>query len=374
MPTTIDRLTFALLLLVSVLLPPAYAGARPWLCLPPIFDGGQRLHERPTAQVFWLEPLLRQHELCWRTATDPHEMRVALVGSSAAYGFPLSADETVGGLLNQHFADGKISAHVFNLAFVHPYQLRDAVILHEALPYEPDVILYPMTLADFRHTAPVPFPTYSRFFEANAHTVRAMTATPPPGLEEPLGIYRQWLDDTQTAPQVWEVLREAGLFVRLTIRRAAIRMATLLNAPPPPSNVQTGGRQTDYDCNLTTATSTGDFRDWKEWDVLAYLEELQRTRNIRVLLVHWPISHDPVGDCYSVRYTNANVADFREWIAQESHARSLRYLDLHDAVPNDLFLDSLHLSAAGHRRVSAAISRELDALVAETPQQRSRPR
>jgi hypothetical protein len=341
--------------------------------LPPVFDGGQRLHERPTPQVFWLEPLLRQHELCWRTAADPREARVALVGSSAVYGFPLTAEETVGGLLNAHFARSGISAHVFNLAFVTPYQLRDALIIHEALRYEPDAILYPMTLAEFRHLAPVPYPTQSRFFEANGRAVRAMGAAPPPGLEEPLARYEQWLVRSHRGPQATDELREGGLFLRMAAHAAARSVTAWLNSPAAPFVGQTAGKQKDYDCDLTKATNAGVYRDWKQWDVLAYLDELQRTRNIRVLVVYWPISHEPVGDCYSVRYTNANVADFGEWMALESRARGLSYLDLHDLVPTELFIDSIHLSPEGHRRVSEAIARSLDPIVAEIRQQRARP-
>src|SRR5215470_5552354 len=147
--------------------PPSVAAARPWLCLPPVFDGGQRLLALPAPRILWLEPLLRQHELCWRSPTTPDELRVALIGSSAVYGFPLPVEQTLGNVLNQHFAAAGIHARLFNLAFVNPSQVRDALIIHELLRYRADVIVYPMTLSEFQHAAPIPFVTIIDFFARN---------------------------------------------------------------------------------------------------------------------------------------------------------------------------------------------------------------
>src|SRR6185503_4423070 len=79
----------------------APAGATPRLCLPPAFDGGQRLFSLPSPYVFWLAPLLRQHELCWRRPASPDERRIVLIGNSAVYGYPLEAERTMSAVLNQ---------------------------------------------------------------------------------------------------------------------------------------------------------------------------------------------------------------------------------------------------------------------------------
>src|SRR2546426_105394 len=75
--------------------------AAPALCLPPVFDGGRRLHQMPAPRVYWLQLLLRQHELCWRPPARPDELRVVLGGNSAMFGFPLPVEETFGYLLNE---------------------------------------------------------------------------------------------------------------------------------------------------------------------------------------------------------------------------------------------------------------------------------
>jgi hypothetical protein len=344
---------------------PNRAYARPWPCLPPLFDGGLRLHALPTPKVFWLELLLRQHELCWRKAAPPGELRVVLFGSSAVYGFPLSAEESVGGCLNRHFAGRGARARLFNLAFVNPYQLRDALIIREALAYDPDVILYPLTLAEFHHIAPMPFPPVIKFFDANRGPLSAMISAPPPGLEEPLSRYGQHLQRRGSNHYPTDQLREAGLFVRLGARSLAESIAARLNAPLPPFQARPKGHQAVYDCSETEWKMASSFANWKQWNVLAYLEVLQRELGVQVLIVHWPIAHQPLGACYSVRYTNAAVADFATWLREESAARGLGYLDLHDLLPLDLFLDSLHPSPQGHRRVAEAVARVLDPMLEE---------
>src|SRR6185436_10786557 len=60
---------------------PGRASARPRLCLPPVYEGGQRLHQMPAPSTSWLELALRQHEICWRQSDD--QVRVALLGASA---------------------------------------------------------------------------------------------------------------------------------------------------------------------------------------------------------------------------------------------------------------------------------------------------
>ena len=97
-----------------------------WLCLPPIFDDGLRLHPRPVPQVFWLELLLRQHEICWYRPASARERRIAVFGNSTVYGFPLAAEESFTALLNQHFEARRVRARLFNLGFVAAsYMMRE---------------------------------------------------------------------------------------------------------------------------------------------------------------------------------------------------------------------------------------------------------
>jgi hypothetical protein len=106
-----------------------------------------------------------------------------------------------------------------------------------------------------------------------------------------------------------------------------------------------------------------DFQNWQGWNILAFLEQLQRERDLLLLIVHWPVAHEPVDDCYNVRFTNALAAEFVDWLAAESRALELAYLDLHDLLPSDDFLDSLHVSPKGQRRIANAIAQTLEPML-----------
>ena len=349
---------------------PAPADARPWLCLPPIFDGGQRLHGLPP-RVFWLELLLRQHELCWRAQPDPSEVRIALVGNSAVYGFPNAAGETLAGFLNMHFVTRHVPAHVFNLASVLTYQLRDAVVIHEASRYEPDVLLYPLTLSDFMHVAPAEFPVLTEFFASNKHSLYALAQNPPPGLVEPLAAYRALLERQGPRNGPLYRLREIGALLRVAAQQHAEALAFTLTSIPPQPFKTSKHRKAQYNCKKTEESMMTDFQNWSTWSVLGYVAQLQQ-QGLRVVVVNWPITHEPVDRCYNYRYTNAAVAEFNQQLAAETQARELPYVDLHDFLPPDDFVDSLHVSPAGQHKIAERLAEVLDPLVGEIADRKAR--
>jgi hypothetical protein len=349
-------------LAASILFVAARSDARPHLCLPPVYEGGQRLHEMPDARIFWLELAMRQHEICWRQPARP-EARIALLGSSAVYGFPLPVEKTFGALVNQSFAARGVPAHLFNLAWVNPYQLRDAVIFHEALRYEPDVVVYAITAQEFNHTAPVVWPSLLRFFGNNSDVLAEMVAAPPPGLEGPLDAYGRWLNRNPKVRGRWPELREVGRYVRNSSRLYARDAARLLHPSLPPTPDKPRQHQTNYDCAKTRERVAQQLDRFPDWNILAYLEEERARHGFEVVIVYWPIAHEPLGECYNVRFTQAIVDRFAEWVRTESERRGFHYLDLHDALPPERFVDSLHVSAEGHAQVAERVAAELDPLV-----------
>jgi GDSL-like Lipase/Acylhydrolase family len=337
--------------------PCSAATPRP-VCLPPLFEGGARLHPLTDVRLMWLEPLLRQHEVCWRD--QPDEQRVMLFGNSAVFGFPLPVEQSFGALLNAHFAAAHVPAHLFNLAWVYTYQVRDALIMHEALRYDPDVIVYPITLGDMVHVAPMLW--LAGFFESNVEPLTDMAEAPPPGLGEPFARYQSFERGQGIVRRLFNRLRDVGLSLRLMIHRHAVvltqRIATLPPEAAPPA--ETGGA---YDCARTLSLAADRFRDWRDWSMPAYLASLRAHSGAAMLLINWPIAHEPNGECYNVRYSNALVAQFNEWLAAEAQRYGLAYLDLHDLLPPSDFIDSLHITPAGQQRIAARVAAELDPIV-----------
>ena len=334
---------------------PRPAAAAPRWCLPGLFEDGARLHPLTPPEVFWLAPLLRQHALCRHARDRPQDQRVVVLGSSGPFGYPLPASQATPAELDRLLVADGLPARAFNLGFVNTYQLRDAFIARAALAYDPAVIVYPLTIDEFTHAAPLVFPPVIEFFIDNAAALEAVAKDPLPGLVEPILRYSLWLSGIPRIDLVAARLRQVGALSRALVRAVGqdgIRRATgRLDEPPPPTlrPVQA------YDCAATLADEEQN-RAWRTWDILAYLEELQRTRGIDVVVAHWPLNHQPNGACYDMRISDARLAQFLEWLKADTAERGLVYVDLHDLLRPDEFLDSLHLTAEGNRRVAAALA------------------
>ncbi|MBX3025600.1 hypothetical protein KF840_11905 [bacterium] len=335
----------------------------PTWCLPPVFEGGQRLHSSPAPRVNWLPLALRQHQLCWHAALRPDEMRVIVLGSSAVFGLGIWASETFSALLTADLAAAGVDAAVFNLAWVNPYQLRDAIILREAMAFHPDAIIYPLTLAEFVHVAPNLYGPPYAFFASNRNVVREMLADPPRGLEEPVQRYAAFPARADARAPLLERLRDLGSLTRAAAGELGAVLPTALGAPPgvpPGSNRKPAA---PYDCEEVMAKQLRHFADWQSWNILAELEALHRETGVEVMVVYWPLAANPSGQCFSARFTYQDMADFGAWIGPEASRRGLAFVDLHDQLADDDFFDSVHVTAAGHRKVAERLRAPLDAML-----------
>ncbi len=351
----------ALVLAACLALLPGAAAA---LCLPPAYGGGRRLHDPGAIRVFWLGPLLRQHEVCWRDAPPGGERRVFLVGNSAVFGFPHPADAAVAAVLNRRFAGGP-PAHFFNLGFGYTYQLKEVLILREAVRYRPDLVIYGLSLDDLDTVLPIAFPPVMRFLNSNQPAIAALAAQEPPGLAEPLAFYADHQPRSTLPPPVWS-LRQAGLLARDTARAQARALVPRLGAEPAPTpgvSVQPVG---DYDCAEVAATFERRYRDWQKWNLMAYLEWLRGESGVPVLVVNWPVAYEPRGACYNSRYTAEALAAYGRWLERETRSRGIPYVDLHDLLPASEFVDTLHPTVAGQRRIAEALEDVVTGLLSET--------
>jgi hypothetical protein len=330
-------------------------------CLPPLFEDGQRLHPLTDVRVMWLDPLLRQHEICWRERAG--EVRIALFGDSAVFGFPLPADQSFSAVINNRFAAAGVPAHVFNLAWVFTYQPRDALILHEALAYAPDVIVDALTLSNFLHVAPLPWPPpMVRFFELNTDALARLTTTPPPGLAEPFEDYRPVAERS-----VWLVatdrLHQLGSLAHVAAHQHASSLARRLGTEPRPEPSPRRPRIGPYDCQATLKDNATMYTEFERWNPLEDLANIRARTGKAVLVINWPTARDPNGDCYNRRYGAALLAEYNRWLSAETTRLGLPYLDLHDLLEPTEFFDTLHVTPAGHQRIAERVAQVLEPML-----------
>jgi len=335
----------------------------PLWCLPPLFEDGQRLHSIPSPSAFWLWPLLRQHQLCHAARRHPDQLRAIVIGNSAVLGHPLPFDETFTARLNQTLSERGVPGRLFNLGFVFPYELRDALVLHAALEYRPDLIIYPLTLADFPHLAPLPFPALAAFFLSNDRELHELSRTGVPGLEEPLQHYDARSTAGTRAEAYWARLQGVGELARAGARARAEVLARWIDPAFTPHSHEERRPHGAYDCQQTLKDGARLYRNWQNWNILAYLQQIRDDSGIPILVVNLPVSHEPIGACYNVRYPAVEVSRFNQWLPAECAARGFECVDLHDLLPPAEFLDPLHPSAEGHRQIAEQLAPTVERLL-----------
>lgn len=77
----------------------------------------------------------------------PNEYRVFVLGDSAIWGAELPVNQTLTAQLNQlRLSCGNRNVQFYNLSYPNPSATKDLMILDEAMRYQPDSIIWPLTL------------------------------------------------------------------------------------------------------------------------------------------------------------------------------------------------------------------------------------
>jgi hypothetical protein len=345
---------------------PPFAAAE--LCLPALAEQGRRLHEMPDPSSFWLELLLRQHEACWTADRTSDELRVFVYGSTAVMGYPGTAADSVTEQLNTLWKEQSLPARAFNLAFGANHACKDMLILWESLRYRPGVIVYAMVPADltraiaarYRRDAPLAELQLARFMRNSAPRVLEMAAESSTGLELPLADYRdefQGLERGWARPWTWP-LREVAAYVYAVVATRLQMVAGWLGIGESAEQI-TLPTASPSDCRRTRSQNRRDYAPWGRINPLLYLAKVRDRTGIPVVVVNWPIAHEPSGDCFDAYYTNDLVRGYRNWLAAETSRLGIPFVDVSQILlPRD-FLDSRHPSTRGQRKIARALSPRL---------------
>jgi len=116
-----------------------------------VFTGRYRLPfgENPkrsyNLSLYNLDAMFASHEIN-KKQDDVEDIHVVLIGDSSIWGFLQKPENTISGLLNKRFVgeDKKVNFH--NLGFPSISILKDLMIVDRALEYDPDLILWFITL------------------------------------------------------------------------------------------------------------------------------------------------------------------------------------------------------------------------------------
>ncbi len=294
--------------------------------------------------------LFASHRLAQPKAED--EFRVLLLGDSAVWGWLLPNEETLVAQLNRlnlHSADGR-SLEFYNLGYPILSLSKDLLLLDEAMAYQPDLILWLVTLDSFALGQQLNHPLLWH----NAPRTRSLIQTYHLSLDEADGRF--------VVPTFWQRTlagqrQELANWLRLQQLGAAWRATGVDQAIPAAYTPRASDFAPDESWQQYTASTT-----LPEEDLLFSLLAAGRamTGEVSLYIVNEPIfiSDGQNSDLrYNAWYPRWAYDQYRDLLAETAENHQWHYLDLWNVVPGSEFTDSpVHLTAVGNQLLAAELA------------------
>ncbi|GAP16091.1 hypothetical protein LARV_03887 [Longilinea arvoryzae] len=347
-------LLFVILDLLVALIPP---GAFSRLSLyNSVFPGRQRLpfgeniQRSDNLSLYDLDAMFAS--LALPAAKPAGEYRVLVVGDSSVWGTLLRPGETLAGQLNALDLPSRDGRRVvaYNLGYPTMSLTKDLLLLERAAQYQPDLILWPVTLQSLPRSAQLSSPIVAN----NAAGVRSL-------------IQRYGLDLDAAAlsePTFWGRTligqrRALADFFRLQL--LGLPWAATGIDQDYPADYTPAARDLEADVTFAGLSGPDLPADALAWDALR--AGMQMAGDTPVLLVNEPIliSNGKNSDLrYNFFYPRWAYDAYRAQLAGLAAANNWRYLDLWDAVPETHFTNSaVHLDPSGEAALARKIGAEI---------------
>ncbi len=319
-----------------------------------IFPGRERLPygEDPdrsyNLSLFQLNAMFASHEVAAPKPSD--EYRVLLIGDSSTWGTLLEPDETLAANINRGrytTRDGR-RVRAYNLGYPIMSLAKDLLLLKLAMRYQPDLIVWLVTLESFPYDKQL-FPP---LVQHNPGPVQSLITT-----------YHLHLDPNDASfvtPSFWDrtlIGRRRALADLLRLQVYGVMWAATGIDQDYPATYEP--RQEDFDVdysfhNLKPPHLTADDL---AFDLLTAGHAV--AGGTPLLLVNEPmfISRGKNSDIrYNFFYPRWAYDDYHRLLAEQAGAHGWHYLDLWDAVPTTEFTNSaVHLTPTGSAQLGALV-------------------
>ena len=308
-----------------------------------------------------LDAMFASHVVSRGTKPDD-EFRVLLIGDSSTWGYLLPADQTLSASLNGaglRLTDGRI-VRVFNLGYPVMSLAKDAMILSQAMQYDPDLIVWLVTLESFPYDKQLFPPLLQHNPEVMRNLIQKYDLRLDPA--DPEFVNQTWWQRTFIGSR-----RELADWFRLQVL-GVMWAATGIDQDIPKSFPQ----------RLEDLPADGSFHNLlpphlTQGDLA--IDILSAGYNIAagtpLLLINEPmfISQGKNSDIrYNFYYPRWAYDDYRQILARISDENHWVYLDLWDAVPPGEFTNTaVHLSAEGTELLANLIAPAILNLAEDQP-------
>lgn len=331
-----------------------------------ILPGRQRLPygENPTKaynlSLYNLPAMFASHEIAGQTKSS-EEYRVIFIGDSSTWGFLLPPSQTVPSIINQadqRLADGR-RIRSYNLGYPVMSVTKDLLILSEVMRYQPDLIVWPVTLESF----PLDKQLFPPLLQNNAEKVKnlihqhGLNLNPDsPELIQP-GFWQRTILGSRRdlADLVW--LQLFGVMWAATgIDQDIPEAYTPRMEDLPDEQVFHGLTPPDLQSSALA------------FDVLQAGKKI--AGDIPILLVNEPmyISQGKNSDIrYNFYYPRWAYDDYRPLLQTFCSSQGIDYLDLWDAIPAQEFTNSaVHLTLNGNQQYAQILLKQISE-IAQSP-------
>jgi hypothetical protein len=304
-----------------------------------------------------LPAMFASHVIARPKAAD--EFRVIVIGDSGTWGWLLDNPDTLAGQINAQnltTADGK-RVVAYNLGYPVMALSKDVLILEEALKYQPDLIVWPVTLESFPRAKQL-FPS---IVQNNAPRVRSLIARYRLNLDpdDPRFVDPDFLGKTIVGQRRnladWLRLQALGL------SWAATRIDQAL-----PAEIKL--RQSDFEKDASWQDFTGPVTLTESdlaFDVLGAGLKLagDAPGGVPVLIINEPmfISSGQNSDLrYNSFYPRWAYDQYHAVLNRTAAANQWHYLDLWDSIAPDEFTDTpVHLTPSGAAQFAQTVGAEI---------------
>lgn len=315
-----------------------------------VFPGRDRLPfgESPrTAYNFSigsLDAAFASHRISGAGRKDPGTLRVITVGDSSSWGTLLRPEETLCGQLNGKALSGGKVIDCYNLAYPTLSLAKDTMILNRALKYDPDLILWPLTMESF----PADKQSDNALIRAN--------------WDEYLSLF----PDSGTAwgtgsghGSLWDQRREAADWLRLQLyglmwAGTGIDQDYPENYPAPQLDLEADNSFHGFEGPLPYEEFV--------WNILD--QAMTLSGEIPVMLVNEPmlISNGENSEIrYNYYYPRQAYDSWREALHSRAEKNGWKLLDLWDSLPADAFTNSaIHYNAESAGLLAERVLTEIE--------------
>ncbi len=325
-----------------------------------VFPGRQRLPygDRPdlayNLSLFSLEAMAASHEIA---APKPEiEFRVVLIGDSAAWGFLLHPEETLSAYLNAaqlRTADGRW-VRAYNLGYPTMSLTKDLLMLDIARRYQPDLIIWLVTLESFPRDKQLASP----ILQHNPEPVQALI--------EQYGLHLDSQDPAFIVPTFWDntlIGQRRALADILRLQLYGVMWAAAGEDQYYPETYDPPQYDLDADPSFHgLQPPTLDPNDLA-FDVLE--AGVNAANGVPVLIVNEPmyLSDGANSDIrYNFFYPRWAYDQYRTLLASRCGVNEWRCLDLWDLVPAEEYTNSaIHLTPTGEGLLALKIIERLAA-------------